>query len=116
MTLSSEITAHTPVESLYQRKELATSKISSKGQITLPIEVRKRLGVKEGESVKFVADEDGRTVVLPVREEDVFAQFLGVANAAPGFDSVAWVRDMRDDEYEAEETRKRLQGRNDRAA
>jgi antitoxin PrlF len=101
----------------YAARELARSKISSKGQITLPIEVRERLGVKEGESVKFVADEDGRTVVLPVREDnDVFAQFLGVAKAPPGFDSVAWVRGMRDDEYEAEETRKRLQPRSDRAA
>jgi AbrB family looped-hinge helix DNA binding protein len=113
MAVATEVSAAHP----YLKKELATSKISSKGQITLPIEVRKRLGVKEGESVKFVADEDGRTIVLPVREEeDVFAQFLGVAKAPPGFDSVAWVRDMRDDEYEAEETRKRLQARNDRAA
>jgi len=86
---------------------LAKSKISSKGQITLPIEVRHRLGVKEGESVKFVADQNGRTVVLPVREErDIFAQFVGVAPLPPEYeDSVAWVRDMRDDEYEAEQTR-----------
>jgi antitoxin PrlF len=93
----------------YQRKDLAESKISSKGQITLPIEVRRRLGVKEGERVKFVADEDGRTIVLPVREnEDVFAKWVGVAPLPPEYeDSVAWVRDMRDDEYEAEETRKR---------
>jgi antitoxin PrlF len=101
----------------YPRRELAKSKITSKGQITLPIEVRERLGVKQGDSVKFIADEDGRTIVLPVRDnENVFAQFIGVAKAPPGFDSVAWVRDMRDDEYEAEETRKRLQTRNARAA
>jgi AbrB family looped-hinge helix DNA binding protein len=93
---------------LLTQEPLAKSKISGKGQITLPVEIRKRLGVKEGESVKFVADKDGRTVVLPVREEgDVFAQFVGVAPLPPEYeDSVAWVRDMRDDEYEAEETRK----------
>ena len=91
----------------HEERLLAKSKISSKGQITLPIEVRHRLGVKEGESVKFVADQNGRTVVLPVREErDVFAQFVGVAPLPPEYeDSVAWVRDMRDDEYEAEQTR-----------
>jgi AbrB family looped-hinge helix DNA binding protein len=90
-------------------KLLGQSKISSKGQITLPVEIRDRLGVKEGESVKFVADKDGRTVVLPVRdEEDVFAQFVGVAPLPSEYeDSVAWVRDMRDDEYEAEQTRLR---------
>lgn len=91
---------------LHKKKELAKSKISSKGQITLPIEIRELLGVKEGDSVKFVADKYGRTVVLPVREEgNSFEKWLGVAKAPPDFDSVAWVRDMRDDEYEAEQTR-----------
>jgi antitoxin PrlF len=91
---------------IHERKILAKSKITSKGQITLPVEVRSRLGVKEGDSVKFVVAEDGRTVVLPIRDEtDVFAQFVGVA-PIPGYESaVDWVRDMRDDEYEAEQTR-----------
>ncbi len=95
---------------LHEKKELAKSKISSKGQITLPIEVRKRLGVKEGESVKFVVDKEGRTVVLPVREgENPFLKWIGVA-PIPGYDSaVDWVRDMRDDDYEAEQTRLRRQ-------
>jgi AbrB family looped-hinge helix DNA binding protein len=95
---------------LYQQKELAKSKISSKGQITLPIEIRKRLGVKEGESVKFVVNNDGRTVILPMREEkeNPFLKWIGTAPPLTEFgyeDSVAWVRDMRDDEYEAEQTR-----------
>jgi AbrB family looped-hinge helix DNA binding protein len=102
-------TTDTPELPLHEKKELAKSKISSKGQITLPIEIRERLGVKEGESIKFVADKDGRTVVLPVREKvDVFAQFIGIAPLPPEYeDSVAWVRDMRDDDYEAEQTRLR---------
>jgi AbrB family looped-hinge helix DNA binding protein len=97
-----------PTTDASPEKLLAQSKISSKGQITLPIEIRKRLGVQEGESIKFVADKDGRTVVLPVREEqDVFAQFVGVA-PIPGYDSaVDWVRDLRDDDFEAEQTRLR---------
>jgi hypothetical protein len=33
-------------------KLLAKSKISSKGQITLPVEIRDRLGVKAGESTR----------------------------------------------------------------
>jgi hypothetical protein len=48
-----------------------------------------------------------------VREEiDVFAQFVGVAPLPPEHeDSVAWVRDMRDDEYEAEQTRIRREAK-----
>jgi antitoxin PrlF len=96
---------------LYEKKELAKSKISSKGQITLPIEIRERLGVKAGGSVKFVVDESGYTVVLPVREEEnPFEKWIGAAPPMSDFgyeDSVAWVRDIRDDEYEAEQTRMR---------
>lgn len=48
-----------------------------------------------------------------MREEiDVFAQFVGVAPLPPEHeDSVAWVRDMRDDEYEAEQTRIRREAK-----
>ena len=37
-----------------------SSTISSKGQVTVPIEVRHRLGLREGDRVEFVF-EDGRT-------------------------------------------------------
>lgn len=37
----------------------ATATISSKGQLTLPKEVRKRLGVEKGDEVEFTLDEHG---------------------------------------------------------
>ena len=45
-----------------------SSTISSKGQVTIPIEVRHRLGLKEGDRVEFVF-EDGRTILRPMRTE-----------------------------------------------
>jgi len=74
----------------------AISTLSSKGQVTVPIEVRHRLGLKEGDKVEFVF-EDGRTVLRPVRQEtNPFAAYVGVL---PAFSSVeeinAWVRDLR---------------------
>src|SRR5690554_7756284 len=38
------------------------SRISSKGQVTIPIEIRKRLNLKEGDKVIFV-EEDDRVVI-----------------------------------------------------
>ena len=35
-----------------------SSTISSKGQVTVPIEVRHRLGLREGDRVEFVFEED----------------------------------------------------------
>jgi len=39
------------------------SRVSSKGQITIPIEIRKKLNLKEGDKVLFV-EEDGNIFVL----------------------------------------------------
>ena len=82
-----------------------SSTISSKGQVTVPIEVRHRLGLKEGDRVEFHF-EDGRTVLRPARtEKNPFLQFLG---ALPAFktreDIVAWHRALRDDDPWEENT------------
>jgi antitoxin PrlF len=42
---------------------MATSKITSKGQITLPKPIRDRLGVKPGDRVAFSERPDGSVVV-----------------------------------------------------
>jgi AbrB family looped-hinge helix DNA binding protein len=75
-----------------------SSTISSKGQVTVPIEVRHRLGLREGDRVEFVFEE-GRTVLRPARtEKNPFTAYLG---ALPAFSSLeeinSWVREMRDD-------------------
>jgi AbrB family looped-hinge helix DNA binding protein len=41
---------------------MEVAKITSRGQITIPIDVRKKLGVKEGDKVVFIED-GGRFVV-----------------------------------------------------
>lgn len=39
------------------------AKITSKGQITVPIGIRKKLGVKEGDKILFV-EEQGRIIIM----------------------------------------------------
>lgn len=78
-----------------------TSTISSKGQITVPMEIRKRLGVKQGDRVEFVV-EHGNTILRPaMSEDDPFAKFVG---CLPGFTSmeeiIAWERNLRDPDGE----------------
>jgi len=60
------------------------AKITSKGQITVPREVRHALGVKPGDKIVF--ERDGEEVrVRPVREKSVFAKYRGIGN--PGLPS-----------------------------
>lgn len=39
------------------------AKVTSKGQITIPVEIRRKLGLKEGDKVLFL-EEGGRIVIM----------------------------------------------------
>jgi antitoxin PrlF len=77
-----------------------SSSISSKGQVTVPLEIRKRLGVSAGDRIDFVIEGD-QTVIRPSREDpDPFAKHVGILGPFPGGESgiKAWIDDMRNDE------------------
>ena len=80
-----------------------SSTISSKAQVTVPQEIRKRLGLEPDDRVEFVVEED-RSVIRPVRSEaNPFEKFIGVLGPFPGDEEVikAWIDDMRSDkDYE----------------
>lgn len=74
--------------------------ITSKGQVTIPLEVRKRLGLHQGDQIEFdLTNLD--TVIRPVRSrENPLDQWVGVAKGAfpGGMDDInAWIREMRGD-------------------
>jgi antitoxin PrlF len=73
------------------------SRLTSKGQITVPIEIRKRLGLRQGDQIEFVA-EDSRTIVRRAApKENPFEKYIG---ALPVFKSRKeindWISEMRD--------------------
>ncbi|MEA4847353.1 MAG: AbrB/MazE/SpoVT family DNA-binding domain-containing protein [Clostridiaceae bacterium] len=68
------------------------AKITSKGQITIPLDIRRKLGVKEGDKVLFV-EESGRIYILNSSMEalkEVQSAFAGEAerNGLKGEDDV----------------------------
>ena len=44
---------------------MSTSTLTSKGQTTIPKDIRTRLNLHPGDRLEFVIDEDGRVLVLP---------------------------------------------------
>ncbi len=73
------------------------AKITSKGQITIPHEVRRALGVRPGDRLMFEEDHDGIRV-RPVRTESPFAKYRGIGNPGIGSGRKAinqWIREMR---------------------
>jgi antitoxin PrlF len=53
--------------------------ITSKGQITVPREVRRALGVRSGDKLLFESDGNG-VRVRPVRSKRAFSKFRGIGN------------------------------------
>lgn len=60
------------------------AKITSKGQITIPVDIRRKLGVREGDKVLFV-EEAGKVYILNASLEalkEAQAAFVGEAERA----------------------------------
>lgn len=82
-------------------------RVTEKGQVTIPKEIRERLNIGPGSNVDFVADDKGARLVvvsgsIPVSEDD-FASWI--KNVSGTFDTggltadeyMEWLRGPRDD-------------------
>jgi AbrB family looped-hinge helix DNA binding protein len=71
--------------------------LTSKGQITIPREIRRQLGLETGDAVEFITGQNGTTICRARREANPFEAYIG---ALPAFRSKreinAWVAALRD--------------------
>jgi len=71
--------------------------ITSKGQITVPREVRRMLGVRSGDQLLF--ESDGKGVrIRPIRNRSAFSKYRGIGNPDIPSDRKnigKWLRGMR---------------------
>jgi len=45
-----------------------TSTVTSKGQVTIPVEARRRLRIRPGTKLEFIVRNDGRLEVIPMAD------------------------------------------------
>ncbi len=73
------------------------AKITSKGQITVPREVRRLLGVRPGDRLAF--ESDGKSIRLrPVHRKSAFSKYRAIGNPEIGSGRKninRWVRNLR---------------------
>jgi len=55
---------------------MSEAKVTSKGQITVPKDVRLRLGLKPGDRVRFIVEGDGRVRLLPAKRD--ISELVGI--------------------------------------
>lgn len=78
--------------------------IGSRGRITMPREIRDRLGLAPGDKVEFVCEKT-RTVVRPLRPPgNPFEKYRGILGAFPGGEKgiKAWIADLRNESSDDE--------------
>ncbi|WP_035100236.1 AbrB/MazE/SpoVT family DNA-binding domain-containing protein [Aneurinibacillus terranovensis] len=71
----------------------SVSKMSSKGQVVIPLDIRKRLGIEEGDNIKFIIDENGETKIEVVKKKAILDLF-GVAK--PKLDTSDFKKVLKD--------------------
>lgn len=71
------------------------SRVTSKGQVTIPLDIRRRFGLLPGQEVEFV-EEEGRVVVRRRTGHAHLAGWFGCLTDLEDVDE--FVRDMRDPE------------------
>jgi antitoxin PrlF len=78
-------------------KHIAT--MTSKGQITVPVNVRNRLGLKAGDRLAFISQNGEIILRLDRGQKNPFSAYVGVLGSFPkGVKGInAWVSDLRDD-------------------
>ena len=79
--------------------QFSLAKVTSKGQVTIPVQVRKSLGVTPGDKLRFEPQEGGFRLVRDV-EENPFEKWRGIGTGFPikgkGREAiVAFFREMR---------------------
>jgi antitoxin PrlF len=60
---------------------LAVSTITSKGQTTIPGEIRRHLKLKAGDKIEFIVEPDGRVVLVPATVD--VSELKGLLAPAP---------------------------------
>ena len=77
-----------------------SSVVSTKGQVTIPRDIRRRLGLNVGDRLEFVIEGD-RTTIRPARgTTNPFAKYRCALKTFPGGkkDIDGWISGMRDEE------------------
>jgi len=73
----------TDVKQQRRRRRRGRTRISSKHQVTIPVDVLRRAGLKPGDELYVETDSAGRVTL--VREDDVIAKYAGTLGYPKGY-------------------------------
>jgi len=59
-------------------KQLVSGKLTSKGQLTIPVELRTLLDLKEGDRLEFVLNENGNVIEIQPKKKKSIRSVVGL--------------------------------------
>ncbi len=76
------------------------TRLTSKGQVTIPVRVRRKLGLRQGDEVEFSEKGDETVIRRAPDSENPFDKYIGVLKVKQKhpFNSKKWVAELRDEE------------------
>jgi AbrB family looped-hinge helix DNA binding protein len=82
------------------------SRITSKGQVTVPVEIRRKLGLRRGDNVEFRDKGTEAVITRSTEAKSPFDKFVGILRGKQKrrVTSKEWMAELRDDN-EAERKR-----------
>jgi bifunctional DNA-binding transcriptional regulator/antitoxin component of YhaV-PrlF toxin-antitoxin module len=82
-----DVKKSTPTSAVQRRGRTSTSRISSKNQLTVPVDILRKAGLSEGDGVRFMYLEDGSISVIKAANSNEIMQFAGALTGLyEGFD------------------------------
>ena len=82
---------------LFNADMLKDPRITSRGRITVPREIRRLWGLRTGDRLRFEIDGNG-VLVYPIRAKNASSKYRGIGNAGIGSGRKAiarWLRELR---------------------
>lgn len=71
------------------------AKLSSKGQVTIPLEVRRALSLCEGDIITFEVDTQGQARLMTDSKVGAFANYAGILSEGKGLSAKDIVKDVK---------------------
>jgi len=74
------------------------SRITSKGQVTVPVQIRKKLGLKRGDKVEFRERGSEAVIRRAAESENPFDKYVGILKGKLKVSSKQWMAELRDED------------------
>ncbi len=62
---------------------MSTATVTSKGQVTIPKEIREKLNLQSGDKIKFLTDDQGRVSIFPATKSVTILKGMVPKQKAP---------------------------------